>query len=102
MRVLQSLGQGREALPAQHHVRVGEAGVGQTEAVQAMVQRRAGDRHPQAVGVSEVRQPQLARRMGLAEDDFPFRTVHPLILIVAVDAATLQQRDRSSNQIQLR
>ena len=75
-RVLQPLGQGREALPAQHHVGVGEGGVGQTEVVQAMIQRCAGDRHAQAVGVGEVRQPQLARRMSLTEDDFLLRTVH--------------------------
>ena len=62
--------------PAQHHVRVGEGGVGQTEVVQAMIQRGAGDRHAQAAGVGEVRQTELARRVGLAEDDFLLRTVH--------------------------
>ena len=75
-RVLQPLGQRGEALPAQHHVRVGEAGIGQPEVVQAVRQRRAGDAHRQAAGVGEVRQPELTRRMGLAEHDLPLRSVH--------------------------
>ena len=74
--VLQPLGQGGEALPAQYHVRVGEAGIGQAEVIQKVLDPRAGNPHPQATGVGEIRQPELTRRMSLAEYDLPLRSVH--------------------------
>ena len=44
--------------------------------VQEVFEPRAGDPHPQPAGVGEVRQPELTRRMGLAEHDLLLRTVH--------------------------
>ena len=40
--ILQTFRQGDEALAAQHHVGMLEAGIGQTEVIQAMIQRGAG------------------------------------------------------------
>ena len=74
--VLQPLGQGGEALSAQYHVHVREPGVGQAEVVQEVFERHAGDPHPQCAGVGEVREPELTRRVGLAEHDLLLRTVH--------------------------
>ena len=73
--VLEALGQGGEALAAEHHVDVGEAGVGQPEVVQQVVERFAGDAHRQAAAVGEVGQAEPSRRVGLAEHQLAFRTV---------------------------
>ena len=73
--VLETLGEGREALAAEHHVHVGEAGVRQSEVVQAVLERIPGDADPKPAGVGEVRQPELSRRVGLAEHELALRTV---------------------------
>ena len=73
---LQPPGQRREALPAEHHVGVREAGAGQAEVVQPVVEGRAGDGDRQAVGIGEVRQSEPARRVRLAEHDLALGAVH--------------------------
>ena len=57
-------------------MRVREPGIGQAEVVQEVFEPRAGNPHPQTAGIGEVRQPELTRRMGLAEHDLLRRTVH--------------------------
>ena len=52
-----------------------EAGIGQTEVIQAMIQRGAGDRDADIAHVGEVRQSHATRLMGLAEDHFLFLAI---------------------------
>ena len=56
---MQPFGQGREAYPAQYHMRVREPGVSQAKVVQDVPEQHAGDPHPQSAGVGEVREPKL-------------------------------------------
>src|SRR5260370_2695673 len=68
-RVLQPLGERREALPALDHARVFPLRVGEREVVESMREGKALHRHAQLAGVGEIRQPLRARRMLLAADD---------------------------------
>lgn len=68
-RILQPLGQGHVALAAQHHMRMLETGIGQTEVIEPVIQRLTGDRHAELAHVGEIRQAHPARLVGLAEDD---------------------------------
>ncbi len=95
--VLQPLGQGGETLPTQHDVCVGEAGIGQAEVVQKVFEPRAGNPHPQTAGIGEVRQPELTRRMGLAEHDLLRRTVHRAPLA----NATLQRPTNAGSEFRM-
>jgi len=73
-RVLQPLGERREALPALDHARVFPLRVGEREVVESMREGKALHRHAQLAGVGEIRQPLRARRMLLAEDDVAVRS----------------------------
>ena len=68
-RILHSLGQRHEALPAEHDMGVLPAREGQPEVVEPMIERRAGDADAAIAHVGEVGQPEPARRMFLPEDD---------------------------------
>ena len=46
--ILQPFGQGDEALAAEHDMGVLEAGIGQPEVIEPMIERLAGDRDTQA------------------------------------------------------
>ena len=74
-RVLQALGQRREAFAAEHDVRVLEAGEDEPEVIEPMIERLAGDRDAQTTRVGEVGQSQSARFMLLAEDHVLFGSV---------------------------
>jgi hypothetical protein len=67
-RVLQALGQGREAFAAEHDVSVLEAGEDEPEVIEAMIERLAGDGDAERAGVGEVGQPEPAGLVRLAED----------------------------------
>ena len=73
--MLEALGQRREALAAENDMEVREAGVRQPEVIQTVIERDAGNGHLEFVGVREVRQPELARRMGLPEHDLALGSV---------------------------
>ena len=74
--VLQPLGQGDEALAAEDHVRVLEAGIGEAEVVEPVIERDAGDRDAEIGHVGEVGQPGAAGLVRLAEDDVLLLAVH--------------------------
>lgn len=76
--VLQPLGERDVALAAEDDVRVLEARAGQAEVVQPVVQSDTGHRDAQAAHRGEVRQPQAARLVHLAEHD---------VAVLAVDGA---------------
>ena len=67
-RVLQALGQGREAFAAEHDVSVFEAGEDEPEVIEPVIERLPGDGDGETAGVGEVGQSQPARLVRLAED----------------------------------
>ena len=67
--VLQALGERHEALAAEHDVGVLEAGVGEPEVVEPVVEAHTGDADAEVGHVGEVRQAGAAGLVGLAEDD---------------------------------
>src|SRR5690349_5222466 len=69
--VLQSLGQGDEALAPEHHLGVLPAGERQTKVIEPMRERLAGDADAQFRSIGEVGQALLPGRMSLAEDHLP-------------------------------
>ena len=75
--VLQTFGQGRETFAAEHDVSVLEAGEDEPEVIEPMIKRLPGDGDAETAGVGEVRQPQPARLMLLAEDHVLLRSVKP-------------------------
>src|SRR3990172_1652076 len=72
-RILQSLGQGDEALAAEHDVGMLEARERQPEVVEPMVERNAGNRDAEPARVGEVGQAEAAGLVLLAEDDILLR-----------------------------
>ena len=77
-RVLQAFGQGNEALAAEHDMGMLEAGIGEPEMVEPVIERLAGDGDAGAAHVGEIRQADAAGLMHLPEDD---------LLLLAVDGA---------------
>ena len=75
-RVLQALGQRHEALAAEHHMGVLEAGTRQPEMIQPVIQRRASIVTPAVAHVGEVRQAHPAGSCDLAEHHLPLRAMH--------------------------
>ena len=73
--VLQPFGQCNEALTAEHHLGMLPAGERQSEVIQPVCEPNAGYRDTEQVGISEVRQALLPRRMLLAEDHVAFRAM---------------------------
>ena len=69
-RVLQPPGERHPALPAQHHLDVAPARVGERKLIEPVRERRPGDAHPQLVRIGEVGQPQAPRGVLLGEEDF--------------------------------
>ena len=67
-RVLQTLGQGREALAVEHDVSVFEAREDKPEVIEPMIEPLPGDGDVETAGVGEVGQSEPARLMLLAED----------------------------------
>ncbi len=53
-RVLQPLGEGDEALAAQHDLGVLPAGEGKADVVEPVIERHAGDRHTERAHIGEV------------------------------------------------
>ena len=76
--ILQPLGEGGEALAAEHHADVLPAGEGEAEVVEPVLERLAGDADAERGGLGEVGQPLPPRRMVLAEDDLACRAGHRL------------------------
>ena len=74
--VLQPFRQRDKTFAAEHDVGVFEAGKGQTEVIEALLEELAGDGDAKIGHFGEVRQSHAARRMLLAEDHLPIRTVH--------------------------
>ena len=74
--ILQSFGQGHEALATEHHMGVLKPGIGEPEVVKAMIERHPCDSDTQLAHLSEVGQARLAGFVSLAKDDF---------LLLAVD-----------------
>ena len=67
-RVLQALGQGREAFAAEHDVSVFEAGEDEPKVIEPVIERLPGDGDGETAGVGEVGQSQAAGLVRLAED----------------------------------
>ena len=67
--------QRHEALAAEHGVDVLEPAEGQPEVVEPVRERRAGHGDAEPGRVGEVRQPEPARLVALAEDDLPLGPV---------------------------
>ena len=74
-RALEPLRERGKALAAKHHPCMGEARPGKPEVIEHVVERLAGDGHPQRRHVREVRQALPARLVLLAEDHFLLGTV---------------------------
>lgn len=74
-RVLEARGQGDEALATEHDVGVLEAAEGETEVVEPVRERRARDGDAQPGCVGEVRQPEPARLVALADHHLPLEAV---------------------------
>ena len=53
--MLETFGESGEALAAEHHMRMGKAGIRQSEVVQEVFERLPGDADPKATAVGEVR-----------------------------------------------
>ena len=66
--ILQALGERNVALAAQHDMGMLEARIGQPEMVEPVIQRLAGNGDGQVAHVGEVRQPEPAGLVRLAED----------------------------------
>ena len=73
-RLLQALGQSREAFPALNGAHMLPAREGEPEVIEHMLERLAGDRHREGVGMGEVRQGLTTGRMLLPEDELTFRS----------------------------
>ena len=67
--VLHPLRQGDEALAAEHDMGVLEAGIGEPEVIEPMIERRPRDRDADVAHVGEVRQSGPAGLVDLPEDD---------------------------------
>ena len=67
-RVLQALRQSHEALAAEDHMGVLEAGIGQPKVIETVVERRSGHHDGEIAHVGEIGEPEPARRQGLTED----------------------------------
>src|SRR5271166_4606229 len=76
--ILQSLGQGDEALAAEHHLGMLPAGERQPEVIQPMRQQHARDRYAKRIAIGEVRQALLSRWMFLAENQVTLGSVQRL------------------------
>ena len=74
--VLQPFGQSDKAFAAEHDMGVFKARERQAEVIKSAVEELAGDGDAEIGHFSEVRQSHPARRMLLAKDDLPIRTVH--------------------------
>jgi hypothetical protein len=74
-RVLQPLGQCHKTLAAEHDMGVFPARKSQTEMVEPVIERRAGDADAVIAHVGEIGQPQPARRMLLPENHVLLGTV---------------------------
>jgi hypothetical protein len=74
-RLLQTFGEGGEALPTLDGAHVLPAREGEPEVIEQMIERPAADGHREAVGVGEVGEGLLPGRMLLAEDQVPFRSL---------------------------
>jgi hypothetical protein len=70
-RVLDPFGQGHVALAAEDDMRVLEAGVGQPEMIEPVIEGLAGDGHTELAHVGEIRQAHLARNVHLPEHHLP-------------------------------
>ena len=69
-RILQPLGQGNEAFPAENDVTMLEVGPYQPKVIEDMVEGLAGNRHAETAQIGEVGQAEPAGFMRLAEDHF--------------------------------
>src|ERR1700757_3966760 len=76
--VLQTLGQGDEALAAQYHASLLPTGERQAEVIEPMIERDTSDAHAQLHRIGEIRQRLLTRRMLLTEDHLPLRSMQRL------------------------
>src|ERR1700744_2507689 len=76
--VLQTLGQGDEALAAQYHASLLPTGERQAEVIEPMIERDTSDAHAQLHRIGEIRQRLLTRRMLLTEDPLPLRSMQRL------------------------
>jgi hypothetical protein len=74
-RILQALGQGHEALTAEHDMSMLPAREGQSEVVEPVIQRRTGDADAAIAHIGKIRQSQPTRWMLLSEDDVPLGPV---------------------------
>jgi hypothetical protein len=75
--ILRRVPRSHEALAAEHHFGMLPAGERQSEVIQPVGEPNAGYRDTEQVGISEVRQALLPRRMLLTEDHVAFRAVQP-------------------------
>jgi len=75
-RVLQAFGEGDEALAAKHDMGMFEAGIGEPEVIEPMIERLTRDGDAGAAHVGEVRQAEPAWLMRLPEDDLLFLAVN--------------------------
>ena len=73
--VLQPFGEGHIAFAAQDDVGMLEAGIGQAEVVETVVERRAGDGDGEIAHLGEVGQTHTPRFVDLAKDDLLVRAV---------------------------
>ena len=74
-RSLQTLGQRREALAAENHLGMPEAGPGKPEVIQHVIQLLPGNGDAESLHPGEVRQAEPARPVRLLEHDIPIGTV---------------------------
>src|SRR5262245_10285332 len=74
-RVLQTLRERNEALPAEDDVSVLPAAIGQAEVIEQVVERFTGDADAEVTHAGEVGQPQPARHLLLTEDHVLLRAV---------------------------
>lgn len=73
--ILQPFGQSDEALATEHDMGVLKSAIGQSEVIEAMIERHARDGDPKLAHVGKVRQADLAHFVDLAEDDLLLLTV---------------------------
>lgn len=71
--ILEPLGEGDEALAAEHDMGMGETRVSQPEVIETVIERGTRDCDAQCVHVGEIRQAPIARRVSLTEDHLLFR-----------------------------
>ncbi len=77
-RILQPFRQGHETLAAEHDMGMLEAAIGEPEVVEPVIERLAGNGDAEAGHIGEIRQPEMARPVGLAKDN---------LLLLAVNGA---------------